>query len=319
MLTKIFFATDVHGSERCFKKFINAGKFYKVDTLILGGDLTGKMIVPVVEQPEGTYSFEFLGHDMKVKTREELEEFEERIRNIGLYPYLTDQEEYKKLDTNPSMRDELFSQLMVKRIKRWMKIAEERLKGTAIRAYITGGNDDSFCIDPILKDTECFIDAEDKVVSIDGHHEMISTGYANITPWNCPRDTPEEELAAKIETMCTLVKNMRNCIFNFHCPPINSGLDTCPKLDTTTSPPTVIEKEGQVVMSGCGSSAIRAAIEKHQPLLGLHGHIHESRGYTKIGRTLCINPGSEYGEGILRGIIIALDERKVKTFQLTSG
>lgn len=277
------------------------------------------MIVPVVEQPDGTYSFEFLGHDMKVKTREELEKFEERIRNIGFYPYLTDQEGKKKLDTNSSMRDELFSQLMVERIERWMEIAEERLKGIGIKAYITGGNDDRFCIDPILKDAECFIDTEGKVVSIDGHHEMISTGYANVTPWDCPRDIPERELAAKIETMCTSVKNMRNCIFNFHCPPINSGLDTCPKLDTTTSPPTVIEREGQVVMSVGGSSATRAAIEKHQPLLGLHGHIHESRGHTKIGRTLCINPGSEYGEGILRGVIIALDERKVKIFQLTSG
>jgi len=35
---------------------------------------------------------------------------------------------------------------------------------------------------------------------------------------------------------------------------------------------------GQMVFAGAGSRAVRNAIEKHQPMLGLHGHIHEAQG-----------------------------------------
>ena len=49
-------------------------------------------------------------------------------------------------------------------------------------------------------------------------------------------------------------------------------------------------------MIHAGSTAVRASIEKHQPLVGLHGHIHESKGFVTLGRTLCLNPGSEYGK-----------------------
>jgi Icc-related predicted phosphoesterase len=68
-----------------------------------------------------------------------------------------------------------------------------------------------------------------------------------------------------------------------------------------------------------GSKAVRTAIEKHYPLLGLHGHVHESRGKTALGRTLCFNPGSFYTEGILTGAVIDLDKKGVKRWFFFSG
>jgi hypothetical protein len=315
--TKIFFASDVHGSEKAYMKFINAGKFYKVDIVILGGDLTGKMIIPIVKQPDSSYKAVFLGSECVVKNTEELERLEKNIRFNGFYPYRTTLEEKERLDDAPEKVDGLFSQLMVEGIQRWVSLAEERLKGTGIKCYIMPGNDDRFEIDKVLTNSTCVIDPEGTIVKIDEHHEMISTGFSNITPWNAPRECPEEDLAKKIEDMVSQVKNIENCIFNLHCPPINSRIDAAPKLDKQLRP--ILSPSGGFEMIPAGSTSVRRAIEEHQPLLGLHGHIHESKGFCRIGRTLCLNPGSEYSEGILRGAIIAIDEKKVKSFILTRG
>jgi Icc-related predicted phosphoesterase len=114
------------------------------------------------------------------------------------------------------------------------------------------------------------------------------------------------------------VKDYDHCIFNFHVPPLDSTLDSCPKLDWNTDPPTPIVSGGQIVFAGAGSQAVRKAIEKYQPMLGLHGHIHEAQGIIKIGKTTCINPGSEYGEGILRGCLVTFADGVVEGFQMTS-
>ncbi|MEM3571666.1 MAG: hypothetical protein QW589_07055, partial [Candidatus Bathyarchaeia archaeon] len=160
------------------------------------------------------------------------------------------------------------------------------------------------------------VNPEGKCVLIDEEHEMISTGYANITPWHCPRDIPEEELEKKIEEMVTKIENMSTAIFCFHVPPYGTKLDQAPKLDEKLQ---IVIEGGHVVMTSAGSVAVRKAIEKYQPLLGLHGHIHESRAFDKIGRTMCFNPGSEYGEGIFHGALINLDKDKVKGYMLMTG
>jgi Icc-related predicted phosphoesterase len=219
--------------------------------------------------------------------------------------------------------NDLFVDLMTKRLTRWIDFAEEKLCGSSTTVFVTGGNDDVPEVEELLKKGEQsgkhVVYAEDKVVNLDENHEMISTGYTNITPWNCPRDIPEEELEKRIEAIASRVQKMSNCVFNFHCPPHSSDLDTCPELDTTVSPPIPKSDGASVRMCSAGCRSVRNAIEKYQPLLGLHGHIHESRGQVRIGRTLCINPGSEYGEGILRGALIALDQNGVRNCQLTSG
>jgi hypothetical protein len=209
---------------------------------------------------------------------------------------------------------------MIERLQDWVKMAEERLRGTEIRMYVTGGNDDPVLIGSVLRGPfDHIINPEDSVVQLDEDHEMVSSGYSNMTPWKCPRDITEEELGAKIEVAVSQVKDFGNAIFNFHVPPKDSGLDTAPELDTSVDPPKPVAKGGKVIMFGAGSKAVRDAIEKHQPLMGLHGHIHEASGVTHIGRTLCANPGSEYGEGILRGVIINLAKDRVASYQLTQG
>jgi len=316
-LTRIFFTSDVHGSEVCFLKFLNAAKFYQAQVLILGGDITGKMIVPIVQQEDGTYLSEFMGAPLAIKNNEERDDLVKKIRNSGFYPYQTAPDEMKKLSEDKTLRDELFSKVMVDGVRRWVQIAEQRLKGTDVKCYISPGNDDRFDIDVVLKASSLVLYPEEDVVRGDCNHEMITNAWTNPTPWNSPRETSEEELAKKIAQMTSKVERMENCIFNLHCPPYNTQLDVAPELDATLKP--IVNSGGGINMIHVGSVAVREAIEKHKPLLGIHGHIHESRGFAKIGRTLCINPGSEYGEGILRGAIINLDDKGIKSHLLTQG
>lgn len=316
-LTRIFFTSDVHGSEVCFLKFLNAAKFYQAQVLILGGDITGKMIVPIVQQEDGTYLSEFLGAPLVIKNNEERDDLVKKIRNSGFYPYQTAPDEMKKLSEDKTLRDELFSIVMVDGVRRWVQIAEQRLKGTDVKCYISPGNDDRFDIDAVLKASSVVLYPEEEVVWVDSNHEMITTAWTNPTPWKSPRETSEEELAKKVAQMTSKVERMENCIFNLHCPPYNTQLDVAPELDATLKP--IVNSGGGINMIHVGSLAVREAIEKHKPLLGIHGHIHESRGFAKIGRTLCINPGSEYGEGILRGAIINLDDKGIKSHLLTQG
>jgi len=321
-MIRAFFATDVHGSNLCFRKFLNASGYYKTDYLILGGDVTGKVMVPIIEEQGEIYTVKFLGQEKVVRGREELAVMEKRISDSGSYPFLTRREQMAELAKDRHRMDSVFKELIVQRLGEWMSIAEQFSNSSKAKVYMTGGNDDEPYVDQILEQadrTGSIIHPVDKVVYLGDLHEMISVPYSNMTPWKCPRDISEAELSDKIEQVASKVKDYGNAIFNFHAPPKDSDLDTCPKLDTTTHPPKPIMQQGRLVMYGAGSTSVRLAIEKYQPLAGLHGHIHESMGVTKIGRTHCFNPGSEYAEGILRGVIIALDDRKVRSYQLTSG
>ena len=315
-MLRIFFASDVHGSEVCFRKFVNAGKAYKANVLILGGDITGKMIIPILQQEPGTYAADFSSRTWIIRNNEELENFMKMVRNSGYYPYLTSELELTELSADRNKVNKLFSELMLETVRRWVKIAEERLRGTGIGCYVTPGNDDRFIIDDALSQSDYIVNPEGKVVSIVGAYEMISTGFSNITPWKTQRELSEGELEKKIENMASNVKNMETCIFNLHCPPFDTLIDRAPQLDETLK---VVTKSGEKVIIPVGSVAARNAIRKYQPLLGLHGHIHESRGVEKLGRTLCLNPGSEYNEGILRGVIINLENGAVKNYLFTSG
>ena len=316
-LTRVFFTSDVHGSEICFLKFLNSAKFYKADALILGGDITGKLIVPLIQQPDGSHLAEFLGIPQIVKTEEERQKLEKQIRDSGYYPYLTTQDEFDKLHEDKRLLDGVFSTVMANGVKRWISIAEERLKGSNVKCYISPGNDDRFDIDDALKNSTSVICPEDRVVRIDQHHEMITTGWTNSTPWHSPRETTEEKLDEILNNMISKVEQMKNCIFNLHCPPYGTPLDIAPELDESLKPK--VTSGGGTSMIHVGSTTIRKAIVDHQPLLAVHGHIHEARGVMKIGRTLCVNPGSEYGEGILRGLLVNLDEKSIKSYLLTSG
>jgi Icc-related predicted phosphoesterase len=313
---KIFFATDIHGSDRCFRKFVNAGKFYGADVLLMGGDITGKMLVPIVEAAGGRYRSRVFGRDREVDV-EELPALRKLIADAGFYAYDTTPDEIAEFRERPELVEETFRKRMHATLTAWMSLAEERLAGTGIMCLLAPGNDDPFFIDDVLRSSTMLINPEGQLVELPGGFTMISVGYSNPTPWASPRELPEDQLAERIDREAAKVADTSKAIFNLHVPPKDTPIDQAMALDEEFRP---VLKSGSPVITGVGSSAVRDAMATYQPLLGLHGHIHESRGEAAIGRSRSINPGSEYSEGVLRGALISLSTRKgVRGYQLVAG
>lgn len=314
--TRVFFTTDLHGSTVVFKKFINAGKFYEAQVLILGGDMIGKMIVPMVSQGGGKYSANYLGKLYDVEG-DDLAKLETNFENSGLYPVRLSPEEVEAYKVDRSLVEKRFAELAKERLVRWLEIAEERLRGTGIRCYVQPGNDDPYEVDSAFRASDVIQNVDGLLIHLDDHHEMISVGAANQTPWHCPRDKSEDELEQMIEKVAQQVKNPAQAVFNLHVPPYDTNLDIAPELDDNLTPK--LSLTGGFKMVPVGSKAVRKAIEKYQPLLSLHGHIHESRSAQKVGKTMCINPGSEYGEGVLRGIVLDLSRKGLDSYTFTQN
>jgi len=319
--TRLFFATDLHGSERTFRKFINAGKFYEADVIVMGGDIQGKLLIPIIKETNGHFRATLQGRVEHFTTEEELNGLKSRLDILGFYYKIMDEDEFRTVSADPKEVDKLFHELARQKLTNWVDLAEERLNGTGIKCFVTGGNDDEWDVLSTLKreDAKSLIACENEMVYVDDEHTMISVGISTPTPWKTPREVSEEELGKMIEEMAAKVPDMNKAIFNFHDPPKDSTLDTCPMLDWTKDPPEQIIQGGQPVMHGAGSRSVRDAIEKYKPMLGLHGHIHESQSVVKIGRTTCINPGSEYAEGVLRGCLVTFAGGEVQGYQMTSG
>ncbi|MGC8690478.1 MAG: metallophosphoesterase family protein [Caldisericum sp.] len=315
-MIKIFFTTDIHGSERCFRKFVNAGKFYNANILILGGDITGKGFVPIVRLKNGYYEANYQGNE-EIVSKDELPKLEEEIRFNGLYPYVTTEEELEVIEKSPEKRREIFKFVIKHTLEEWMVLATERLRPLGIKIFVSPGNDDDPVVDDALFVSKYVINPDMKVIEIYDNVEMLSYGYSNPTPWNSPREKTEEEIYNDLKSLAGQMDYNKFTIFNIHVPPFNTPLDIAPKLDKTLKP---VVEGGSVATENVGSKSVRRIIEEFQPDLGLHGHVHESPGSVKIGKTLSLNPGSEYSDGILRGVLINLDEKKKKfTFQFTMG
>lgn len=313
--TRIFFATDIHGSETCWKKFLNAGKHYEAKAIILGGDMTGKALVPIVEEGAGRWQATLLENRRTFESEDEVKEFETSVRQRGYYPFRTTPDEMAELASDENLREQLFHQEMLGTVERWMRMADEKLEGTGIECFVSPGNDDQFEVDEIVAAAKHVRLAEGRVIEF-GDFQMVSTGWANRTPWDTYREEDESDLAERLRKMTSQVTAPpEKTVYNFHCPPHGSGLDDAPEIDAEMRP-----KHGGRSIVPVGSTAVREAIEEGQPALALHGHIHEARGNTRIGRTLCINPGSSYEQGQLLGAVVDLDGgKKVKRFVLTSG
>jgi Icc-related predicted phosphoesterase len=312
---RVFFATDIHGSETCWRKFLNAGKHYEASVMVLGGDMTGKALVPVVDRGDGRWDSTLLDNKHEMNGEEEVAAFEDAVRRRGYYPFRTDPDELDELEADEGRRHDLFHQHMLATVERWMVLADERLADTDALCYVCPGNDDQFEVDEIVAQAKRVELGEGRVVEFAGY-QMASTGWANRTPWDTYREEDEPELGARIEKMVSEVTAPpERTIYNFHCPPYGSGLDEAPELTADMRPKYAGRSSVPV-----GSTAVREAIEKGQPALSLHGHIHEAKGSTRIGRTLAINPGSSYEQGQLLGAVVELDGGKsVKHFVLTSG
>ena len=313
-MTKLFFATDIHGSDICWSKFLNAGKFYEADVLILGGDMTGKAVVPFVHQGGKNYMVTLLEQEFQLTNEDELAEMKKRVRSRGYYPYLTTPDEIAELDKDPDLVSQIFLQEVLKVVQQWMDLADKKLDGTDMKVYCCPGNDDMDEVDEIIRASRRVLLVEGQVTPLDPVHEMIASGWSNRTPWDTHREEDEDQLKARYEAMISRLKDPKNAVFNIHVPPYKSGLDDAPELDKDLRPVLA----GQSIIP-VGSKALRSVIEEHQPLLGLHGHIHEGRGTSRIGKTLCVNPGSMYEQGTLLGAIINLGNGKIENHVLTSG
>jgi uncharacterized protein len=311
---RIFFATDIHGSEVCWRKFLNAGKFHKADALIMGGDMTGKAMVPIVRM-NGGWEVTLQEQRHELPTEDELVAMEKRIRDRGYYPVRLTRDELNAWSANQDLVDARFKDEMLRSVEAWMALADERLGGTGIRIVVSPANDDMFEIDPIIDRAEHVQLGEANTIQLDGF-TLVSTGWANPTPWKTFRELPEDELRTRIDGLVASVPDRQRAIFNFHAPPYASNLDAAPKLDADMK----YVAGGQALVP-VGSKAVRESILEYGPALSLHGHIHEGKGAVKLGRTLAVNPGSSYEDGVLQAAIVDLDPRKgeVKRYLLING
>lgn len=332
-MVRFFFCTDIHGSEAVWRKFLNTAKYLEVDTLIMGGDITGKRIVPIIQISENTWKGSIYGttdQEVIMKSEEEIKDFELRARMAGCYPHRLTPEENAILSSPESITedkkmikggplDKLFDQVEADQLQLWIDMIDDVMKDGSkrvpegTRIIICPGNDDKFAIDEIIQKDPRVIFGEGVKVDLDENHEMISYGWTNPTPWNTYREQSEEEIEAAIEKLAGQVANMKNAVFCFHAPPYDSKIDEAPLLNPDLT--YVGWSHGEPVRGPVGSKAVRKSIEKYQPLLGLHGHIHESPGSIKIGRTYVLNPGSEYTEAIIKGFLVELEKGELKRMQ----
>jgi uncharacterized protein len=314
-ITRLFYAGDVHGSRVCWKKFVNAAAHYPADALVMGGDLTGKALVPIVREGDGSYVARVIGEQRVARTAEELDEMQRSISTNGMYPLIVDPAEARALAKDSSRREAAFEEALLEELRLWVGFADERLGGTGTRAYVIPGNDDPWSIDAVLASGSSVIACDERVEQL-GPHEMVSFGYSNRTPWDTPRELDEEEIYLRLKRLADQLEAPERAIFNIHVPPYESSLDTAYEVDEELR---YVMKGGRPHEVPTGSPAVRQIIEETEPLLSLHGHIHESKGVTKIGRTVAINPGSDYGSGHLDGCLVHLEPDRVVNQYLVSG
>ncbi len=315
-MTRILYGSDFHGSDAVFRKFLASGLQYKANALMVGGDVTGKAMVPVIHQGGGRYEARLFGEDKTASTPDELEKLKKAISSVGFYPIVLEPDEAQELESDPAKMGARFEREMCERVREWMKLAEEKLVPQHMTLYFMAGNDDLYSIDKVVGEFKSIRNPDMKHFEMDGGYEVVGLSNANLTPWLCARDIDESELTSKLDILGGLIEKPERTVAMIHVPPINSGLDTCPELDKNLK---IITQGGQVVMKSAGSPAVKAFIEKVQPMLSLHGHIHESPGHVRNGRTLMINAGSEYAEGIMKAAIINLEDGKVKGHLLVSA
>jgi uncharacterized protein len=280
----------------------------------LGGDMTGKAVVPLINQGGNRWKVTVQEQESILEGQEELDRMVQSIRNRGYYPYVTDPDETAAISTDQALSDQVFMKEVLTTLELWLDYADQKLAGSGLRCYVCPGNDDAFEIDEVLKTSKCVENIEGRVIQLDQHHEMINSGWTNPTPWDTEREEEEASLEKRYESMASILKNPQTAVFNLHAPPYSSGLDDAPELTSDMR----LAYAGQSLIP-VGSKSVLKVIEKYKPLLGLHGHIHEGRGSRKIKKTLCINAGSMYEQGILLGAVIDLHPKKVGNYILTSG
>jgi len=310
---RLYVCSDIHASERTWRKFLNAMKanVYRVDAAVIAGDLTGKALIAVVKGEQGgeQWTATVLGRRRVARSEAELAELERSIADLGYYAVRVTPDERAAMESDPALVRQKFDERITERVRAWMDLAAERLDGSGLPVYLMPGNDDDFVIDPILDESRYCQNVNEQVVELTPWHQLVSMGWSSPTPWSTPRELPEEQFLDRLSGLLQGVRDPRKTIIMTHVPPFDSGLDTAPLLSPDLRP-TV--SAGDVLRGPVGSTGVRRAIETFRPILGVHGHIHESGGERRIADTVCVNAGSESSMGILRGYVIDLSENGVE-------
>lgn len=318
--TRFLVVADLHGSEIVLNKTVNAAKFYGVRNIIVAGDLTGKLLVPIIRLPGEKYSLNLFG-ETKVVDASKLEEVKKQIRGSGYYYKILTEDEYASMEGDRAKIKAAFLEEMKKCLDEFFVKAEERLRPLGAKLYLFPGNDDYEEVADYVQHyrTETVVPFDQSIVEFDGGYELVGYGYSNPTPWHTPREKPEEEIYADVKKLMEKADPKRAILVS-HVPPIDTKIDKAPKLTADLKPVLV---GGEYQMVSVGSTAIRRIIEEYSPLVGLHGHIHESGGLDYLkggsGKIPVFNPGSDYSAGILRGLIVEMDGGKVKNYIFTRG
>jgi uncharacterized protein len=311
---RIFFATDVHGSDRCFRKFLAASTAYDANILLLGGDVAGKGLIPIRAAGPNSLCADIHGVPVTVGGDEE-HRLRDEINRGGLYGVRMDDAEMERMREDATYADDVFRKEITAQMERWCELADARLPAD-VRCIITPGNDDPSEVDGVLESAPRIECPERRLCDL-GPVLLASLGDVTPTPWNTEREYSEEELEHRISEMLDVVPNGSRVAVNFHCPPYGSGLDVAPELDENLRQ---VIRGGRPSVIPVGSKAVREAIKRYQPVVGFHGHIHESQGAQKIGGTLCLNPGSDYSSDVLRGALVDLaDNGDLLDFVFTTG
>lgn len=302
----LFFATDFHGSTLTFRKFLATPAFYQADVLVLGGDLTGKALYPVPPTDRN-------------RARDD-PDLQQRAETTGIYVWEAEPDEVEQLKADIAYERKIVAALACERLEGWLRRGEEVLAQTDTACYVIGGNDDSKAVVDLLASHPgprirfC----EDQTLDFGHGRTITGYGWANPTPWATPRELEDPDIAVGLRAAVATCPDPAHAIFSIHVPP-HEILDTCPKLDVSVDPPRPVIRGGQIVTASVGSNAVREVIQETQPLLMLCGHIHESRGAVRLGRTLVVNPGSEFSQGLLNGVLITMSDHGKIDYQLTSG
>jgi uncharacterized protein len=314
--TRIFFVADLHGSAVCFRKFVNAARVYKANVLLVGGDIAAKTMTPVFEE-NGGWSVTVDGEGRTARSTEELERLEGWVRDSATVPFRTTRAGWQDLIADRSRADAKFLELELAELRRWLDWAKNRLAGSGARLLLGLGNDDFTPMEGVISE-DGFAELTDlSVLRIDDHHELLTLPYSNPTPWKTNRELGEEEIAQRLDITTAQLDRVGTAVFNLHVPPFNTPLDLAPRLGPDFV--KAMTPGGEPELIHVGSTAVRTCLERFQPLLGLHGHIHESKGSVAIGRTTAINPGSAYTEGTLLGAVVDLAPEGIRATMMTSG
>lgn len=308
---RCYMCSDLHAANRAYRKLLNAIKMniYEARVVLIAGDLTGKAIVPIVAQGNGRYHAAFLDQQYDVETEAELQELERMISDVGYYPHRTDQDEVASLQADPDLMHDLFRRKMIERVSEWVALAEERIGQSGVQFYMMPGNDDDFGVDEQIARSNYVINPAGKTIQLNEFHELISFDYANPTPWQTPREWSEDEYYTRVKERASTLRDVGRAVFMIHVPPYDSGLDTAPELDKNLRPRVTM---GDVLRVPVGSTGVRRVLQELQPMVSIHGHVHEAPGQNKIGRTVCFNAGSEANQGILRGFVLDLGKDKLE-------